>query len=105
MFTSCAIFHLVACCLLVAVAKRVAFELDVDVGAEVGYQVLESNADHKHVCTTSTCELRNHADTRETCIQIRFSDVTSSKTKVKFMTDGCLLRECLDHKDVLFLFI
>eukprot|EP00834_Sanchytrium_tribonematis_P001580 NODE_40_length_35084_cov_0.543519.p4 type:complete len:903 gc:universal NODE_40_length_35084_cov_0.543519:20800-18092(-) len=31
---------------------------------------------------------------------IRFEDQTSSKTKIKFMTDGILLRECLKDSDV-----
>lgn len=28
--------------------------------------------------------------------QIRFEDRTSPHTRIKFMTDGCLVRECLD---------
>ncbi|CDH15745.1 related to Pre-mRNA-splicing factor ATP-dependent RNA helicase PRP16 [Zygosaccharomyces bailii ISA1307] len=47
-----------------SVAKRVALEMDVKLGQEVGYS-------------------------------IRFEDCTSSKTRVKFMTDGILLREAL----------
>ncbi|CCK69743.1 DEAH-box RNA helicase PRP16 KNAG_0C06500 [Huiozyma naganishii CBS 8797] len=47
-----------------SVARRVAQEMDVALGAEVGYS-------------------------------IRFEDVTSSKTQIKFMTDGILLRETL----------
>jgi pre-mRNA-splicing factor ATP-dependent RNA helicase DHX38/PRP16 len=31
---------------------------------------------------------------------IRFEDCTSAKTKIKFMTDGCLLREALTHKNL-----
>lgn len=31
---------------------------------------------------------------------IRFEDVTSSKTKVKYITDGILLRECLKDPDL-----
>ena len=48
----------------VSVAKRVAYEMNVKLGDEVGYS-------------------------------IRFEDVTSTKTKVKFVTDGVLLRECI----------
>jgi len=47
-----------------SVAARVAQEMDVELGAEVGYL-------------------------------IRFEDVTSEKTKIKYMTDGMLLRECM----------
>lgn len=47
-----------------SVAKRVALEMDVKLGQEVGYA-------------------------------IRFEDETSSATKIKFMTDGILLREAL----------
>ncbi|KAJ3218490.1 hypothetical protein HDU67_005292 [Dinochytrium kinnereticum] len=47
-----------------SVAKRVADELDVTMGDEVGYS-------------------------------IRFEDVTSSKTVLKYMTDGMLLREAM----------
>ncbi|CDH09224.1 related to Pre-mRNA-splicing factor ATP-dependent RNA helicase PRP16 [Zygosaccharomyces bailii ISA1307] len=47
-----------------SVAKRVALEMGVKLGQEVGYS-------------------------------IRFEDCTSSKTRVKFMTDGILLREAL----------
>ena len=45
-------------------AKRVAEEMKVDLGQEVGYA-------------------------------IRFEDVTSAITKIKYMTDGVLLRESL----------
>jgi pre-mRNA-splicing factor ATP-dependent RNA helicase DHX38/PRP16 len=31
---------------------------------------------------------------------IRFEDNTSSKTKIRFMTDGCLLREVTEHKQL-----
>ncbi|KAG6542974.1 hypothetical protein Mapa_015666 [Marchantia paleacea] len=48
----------------VSVARRVAFEMGVQVGEDVGYS-------------------------------IRFEDRTSSKTAIKYLTDGCLLRECL----------
>eukprot|EP00249_Psilotum_nudum_P003089 c16414_g1_i1 orf=285-2411(+) len=48
----------------VSVARRVAFELGVQVGEEVGYS-------------------------------IRFEDRTSENTCIKYLTDGCLLRECL----------
>lgn len=51
-----------------SVAKRVADELDVKLGEEVGYT-------------------------------IRFDDCTSSKTVLKYMTDGMLLREAMnDHE-------
>ncbi|CAE7384270.1 unnamed protein product [Symbiodinium natans] len=46
-----------------SVAARVAQEMDVELGQEVGYN-------------------------------IRFEDVTSEKTRLKYMTDGMLLREC-----------
>ena len=50
-----------------SVAKRVAEEMDVNLGEEVGYS-------------------------------IRFEDVTSPKTFLKYMTDGMLLREAQhDH--------
>ena len=50
-----------------SVAQRVANEMDVDLGDEVGYS-------------------------------IRFEDVTSQKTILKYMTDGMLLREAMnDH--------
>lgn len=48
----------------ISVAKRVALEMDAELGQEVGYA-------------------------------IRFEDETSEKTKIKFMTDGILLREAL----------
>ncbi|CAM6041396.1 unnamed protein product [Sphagnum compactum] len=52
----------------VSVARRVAYEMGVQLGDEVGYS-------------------------------IRFEDRTSSKTCIKYLTDGCLLRECLfDYK-------
>jgi len=47
-----------------SVAARVAQEMDVELGGEVGYL-------------------------------IRFEDVTSEKTVLKYMTDGMLLRECM----------
>ncbi|CAK0875895.1 unnamed protein product [Prorocentrum cordatum] len=47
-----------------SVASRVAQEMDVELGQEVGYL-------------------------------IRFEDVTSDKTVLKYMTDGMLLRECM----------
>ena len=47
-----------------SVAKRVAEECGVQLGAEVGYS-------------------------------IRFEDCTSPETKIKYMTDGMMLRECL----------
>jgi len=47
-----------------SVAARVAQEMDVELGEEVGYL-------------------------------IRFEDVTSDKTVLKYMTDGMLLRECM----------
>lgn len=47
-----------------SVAKRVSEEMNVDLGAEVGYSV-------------------------------RFEDMTSDKTKIKYLTDGMLLREFL----------
>src|SRR5450755_3646846 len=46
-------------------AKRVAFELGVKLGEEVGYQ-------------------------------IRFENVTSAKTKIRFVTEGVLLRQMID---------
>ena len=46
------------------VAKRVADEMDVEFGEEVGYAV-------------------------------RFEDLTTEKTRLKFMTDGLLLREAI----------
>ena len=48
----------------VTVAKRVAFEMGVEVGGKVGYT-------------------------------IRFDDKTSPSTKIKFLTDGMLLREAM----------
>jgi ATP-dependent RNA helicase DHX8/PRP22 len=53
----------------VSVAKRVAEEMAVPLGQEVGYT-------------------------------IRFENVTSSQTKIRFITDGCLLRECLEHPEL-----
>eukprot|EP00835_Amoeboradix_gromovi_P005035 NODE_437_length_8620_cov_0.295857.p2 type:complete len:900 gc:universal NODE_437_length_8620_cov_0.295857:3450-751(-) len=50
-----------------SVAKRVADEMDVVLGEEVGYS-------------------------------IRFEDETTDKTRIKFMTDGILLRECLKNE-------
>ena len=52
-----------------SVAARVAQEMDVELGNEVGYS-------------------------------IRFEDVTSEKTKIKYMTDGVLLRETLVEEDL-----
>ena len=51
----------------ISVAKRVAEEMDAELGQLVGYQV-------------------------------RFEDCTSSSTKIKFMTDGMLLKECLTDR-------
>ncbi len=53
----------------ISVAHRVASEMDVEIGKEVGYQV-------------------------------RFDDCSSPSTKIKYMTDGCLLREFLDDKEL-----
>ncbi|CAM9196742.1 unnamed protein product [Ascophyllum nodosum] len=52
-----------------SVAKRVAEEMGINLGDEVGYA-------------------------------IRFEDVTSEKTIIKYMTDGVLLRESLREKDL-----
>ncbi|KAH0541298.1 DEAH-box ATP-dependent RNA helicase prp43 [Glutinoglossum americanum] len=52
-----------------SVAQRVANEMDVDLGDEVGYS-------------------------------IRFEDVTSQKTVLKYMTDGMLLREAMNDPDM-----
>ena len=52
-----------------SVAKRVAEECGVNLGAEVGYT-------------------------------IRFEDCTSPETKIKYMTDGMMLRECLIDTDL-----
>ena len=52
-----------------SVAKRVAAEMNVTLGQEVGYS-------------------------------IRFQDLTSPNTKIKYMTDGMLLREALLDKDM-----
>lgn len=52
-----------------SVAKRVAEEMQVPLGQEVGYS-------------------------------IRFEDKTSRKTKIKFLTDGVLLRECMTDPDL-----
>ena len=53
----------------ISVAHRVASELDIQLGKEVGYQV-------------------------------RFDDCSTPSTKIKYMTDGCLLREFLDDKEL-----
>ncbi|KAI6839332.1 P-loop containing nucleoside triphosphate hydrolase protein [Hortaea werneckii] len=52
-----------------SVAKRVADEMEVPLGGEVGYA-------------------------------IRFEDCTSKETKIKYMTDGVLLRESLTNPDL-----
>ncbi|KAJ8037867.1 putative ATP-dependent RNA helicase DHX40 [Holothuria leucospilota] len=52
-----------------SVARRVAEELDCELGTKVGYQV-------------------------------RFDDCTSKETTIKYMTDGCLLREFLDDREL-----
>lgn len=52
-----------------SVARRVANEMDVNLGDEVGYS-------------------------------IRFEDVTSQKTILKYMTDGMLLREAMNDNDL-----
>ena len=52
-----------------SVAKRVAEEMGVELGSEVGYA-------------------------------IRFEDLTSEKTVIKYMTDGVLLRESLRESDL-----
>lgn len=52
-----------------SVAKRVSEEMNVDLGAEVGYSV-------------------------------RFEDMTSDKTKIKYLTDGMLLREFLSDPEL-----
>eukprot|EP00002_Diphylleia_rotans_P025745 TRINITY_DN5101_c0_g1_i1.p1 TRINITY_DN5101_c0_g1~~TRINITY_DN5101_c0_g1_i1.p1 ORF type:complete len:937 (+),score=159.92 TRINITY_DN5101_c0_g1_i1:60-2870(+) len=53
----------------ISCAVRVAEELGVAIGEEVGYSV-------------------------------RFDDRTSSKTVIRYMTDGCLLRECLQDPEL-----
>lgn len=54
----------------VSVAKRVAEEMGIDLGQDVGYS-------------------------------IRFEDYTTKdKTKIKYMTDGVLLRESLNDPDL-----
>ncbi|KAJ4960743.1 hypothetical protein NE237_020653 [Protea cynaroides] len=53
----------------VSVARRVAHELDVPVGEEVGYS-------------------------------IRFEDRTSERTRIKYLTDGVLLRESLSNPEL-----
>ena len=53
----------------VSVSRRVAQEMGVKLGEEVGYS-------------------------------IRFEDCTSRSTVIKFMTDGCLLREAIEHKNL-----
>jgi len=52
-----------------SVAARVAQEMDVELGDEVGYN-------------------------------IRFEDVSSAKTKIKYLTDGMLLRECMSDPEL-----
>ncbi|KAI5297375.1 Pre-mRNA-splicing factor ATP-dependent RNA helicase dhx15, partial [Ascosphaera atra] len=52
-----------------SVAERVAQEMDVKLGEEVGYS-------------------------------IRFEDMTSSKTILKYMTDGMLLREAMHDNNL-----
>lgn len=58
----------------ISIAQRVAKEMGVELGQEVGYTV-------------------------------RFEDVTSPKTKIKYMTDGMLLREAIGIVTVESLFI
>ena len=53
----------------ITVAQRVAAELDVSCGKEVGYAV-------------------------------RFDDCSSNSTRIKFVTDGVLLRECMTSPDL-----
>lgn len=53
----------------VSVARRVASEMNVRLGEEVGYS-------------------------------IRFEDRTSDKTRIKYLTDGCLLRELLSDAEL-----
>lgn len=53
----------------ISVAHRVAFERNVQLGSEVGYQV-------------------------------RFDDCSSPSTKIRYMTDGCLLREFLEDQEL-----
>ncbi|KAJ6801817.1 putative pre-mRNA-splicing factor ATP-dependent RNA helicase DEAH4 [Iris pallida] len=53
----------------VSVCRRVAFEMGVRIGEEVGYA-------------------------------IRFEDRTSVKTRIKYLTDGCLLRESLSNPEL-----
>ncbi|KAK1266012.1 putative pre-mRNA-splicing factor ATP-dependent RNA helicase [Acorus gramineus] len=53
----------------VSVARRVALELGVRLGDEVGYS-------------------------------IRFEDQSSEKTRIKYLTDGCLLREILSNPEL-----
>ena len=50
-----------------SLAHRVAEEMDVCIGQEVGYSV-------------------------------RFDDCSSNRTRIKYLTDGCLLRECLSDR-------
>ena len=45
---------------------------------------------------TRVAEERRGRLGEEVGYQIRFEDRTSPRTRIKFMTDGCLVRECLD---------
>lgn len=53
----------------VSVSRRVAQEMGVTLGQEVGYT-------------------------------IRFEDCSSPRTRIRFFTDGCLLRDALVHKNL-----
>lgn len=66
----------------ISVAERVAHEMGVELGREVG---------------RSRARGRGHLQARaQVGYQVRFDSCCSPGTKLKFLTDGCLLREALD---------
>lgn len=75
----------------ITISKRVALEQKCTIGDTVGYIHLMDMCIgwHNHL---TVYNLLRHRYT------VRFEDVTSNKTKIKYMTDGSLLREALADK-------
>lgn len=66
----------------VSMSQRVSHELNVESTSIVSYQVLHSKKEGRSFIMTHPVQL-----------QIRYDSTVSSDTRIKFMTDGILLKE------------
>lgn len=89
------------------VAMRVADEMGVELGEEVRLLIISSSGENVPVvrlaapvcsCISSSPALLSAS--AQVGYSIRFDDCTSSKTVIKYMTDGILLRESLREPDL-----